>query len=719
MSIHLPWLLVMFLKNFLTETAPQTPPWGFIFASYEVTIPKSLTPKSRQQNPQNISYLFHIEGRSLVIHLRQKRGLIPKHLPIFTYSKDGDLQLDYPFIRDDCYYDGVVQGELFSSAIISTCSGGLKGLLQFENKTYEIEPVLESATFQHVVFRLEEKVGAIQMKCGLTQEEQRHQEAMLLDLDKTMNKITSKGDWWSHDRYAEIAIVIDHERFLKFDKNETLTAIYILDIFYIANAMYDPLSVHLSIAGLEIWSQRNLIPISNDIFKTLEEFTNWRRDSLLNHLPNDAGHLFIFKNFGRALGLAYLGMICDDNRGSGVESYVTSSLFRISNTFVHELGHNLGMQHDSKYCVCDRPKCIMAPAQGTTDRFSNCSYNDYFNRRNSNCLLIPPDPNKIFKIKFCGNKVVDNGEQCDCGTKAECQLDPCCQSNCKLRLGATCAFGQCCIKCQYQVAGTVCRNKASSCDLPEYCNGLSERCPKDAYVQDGAPCSDGAYCFRGHCSTHDIQCKTIFGSKATAASEVCFREMNIQGDRFGNCGLGHGIYNKCMAKNILCGRIQCENVESLPSLEDHTTIVQTSVGNKQCWGTDYHSGMKILDMGAVRDGTPCGNGMMCIDRKCVNVSFLRYDCYVAKCHNRGICNNFKHCHCEEGWAPPDCLEKGNGGSIDSGPPPLYERQRFYRRMNIILAIVFPLCALVLSCAGFKNRIIYRIGKLEERSSQQE
>lgn len=719
MNIHLPYLLVTFLLHFLTDTASQKPPWGFIYASYEITIPKSLSFKSGHQKSKNMTYLFQIEGRNLVMQLRQKRGLIPKHLPIFTYSKDGELQLDYPFFRDDCYYSGVVEGDPFSLAIISTCSGGLRGLLQFKNKIYEIEPLPESATFQHVVFRLEEKVGVVPMMCGLTQEEQRHQEAMIQNPDEKTNKIISKGNWWSHERYAEIAIVIDHERFLKFGKNETLTVINILDIFYIANVLYEPLSVHLSIAGLEIWSEGNLIPIHDDIGETLEEFTNWRRDSLLARLPNDAGHLFIFKNFGPAVGLAYLGTICDDNKGSAVESYVTSNLYRISNTFIHELGHNLGMQHDTEYCLCDRAKCIMAPKQVITDQFSNCSYIQYFSLRNLNCLLIPPDPNKIFKFKFCGNKVVDNGEQCDCGTKAECKLDPCCQSNCKLRLGATCAFGQCCAKCQYQATGTICRNKTSSCDFPEYCNGVSERCPEDFYVQDGAPCSDGAYCYNGNCNTHNRQCKAIFGSKAIAASEVCFREMNTEGDRFGNCGLIHGIYNKCIPNNILCGRIQCENVESLPSLEDHTTIVQTFKGNKQCWGTDYHSGMKIMDIGAVRDGTPCGNGMMCINRECVNVSLLRYDCDVTKCHNRGICNNFKHCHCEQGWAPPDCKEEGNGGSIDSGPPPLYERERFHPKLKIILAIVFPLCALVLSGACLRNQIVHRTGQSERRSSQQE
>ncbi|XP_061485585.1 disintegrin and metalloproteinase domain-containing protein 20-like [Rhineura floridana] len=701
MNGSLAWLLMMFLRNLMSETSGQSPPQGFRYASYEVTIPRKLSFRYGLEEAQDVSYLLQIEGKGQVVQLRQKTGLVPKHFPVFTYNKQGDLQVDYPFIRDDCFYSGFVQGKPHSLVTLSTCSGGLRGLLQLKNETYEIEPVQASATFQHVVYRLDVEEGAIRQKCGLTEEEQSHQEAMIQNTEHAGIKSAPAGRWWPHTRYAKVAIVVEHERYVKFNRNESDIAVKVLEMFHTVNSYFEPLSIQVSLAGLEIWSERNPIEISNDIGDVLWDFNKWRQNNLLKHLKNDAAHLLVYKGFRGIIGIAYLSQICSDSFGSAVDSLRTFRLYHFSELFAHELGHNLGMNHDGLYCKCDRQACIMSVSALLTDKFSNCSYQDYFRLRNRPCLFVPPDPDKMYQLKKCGNKVVENGEQCDCGSVTECHLDPCCKSNCMLHPCANCALGPCCDKCRYRPAGSLCRKKISVCDLPEYCNGTSEWCPEDTYVQDGAPCSDGAYCYHGHCTTHNRQCKMIFGKKATVASENCFRVLNIKGDRFGNCGLRHGTFKKCSAENVLCGRIQCDNINKLSSLEEHSTIIQSTIGDTQCWSTDYHSGMGTADIGAVRDGTPCGSDMMCVHGECQRVSLLKYDCNVTKCHHRGICNSYKHCHCDYGWAPPDCLKKGYGGSIDSGQP----KERSDIIGGSILGSVFILAA---AAVGVGLGVYYRI-----------
>ena len=56
---------------------------------------------------------------------------------------------------------------------------------------------------------------------------------------------------------------------------------------------------------------------------------------------------------------------------------------------------------------------------------------------------------------------------------------------------------------------------------------------------------------------------------------------------------------------------------------------------------------------------------MCVDQNCMPVAALRKT--NCKCNGNGVCNNFGHCHCKLGFAPPDCLYPGLGGSEDSGP----------------------------------------------------
>lgn len=63
------------------------------------------------------------------------------------------------------------------------------------------------------------------------------------------------------------------------------------------------------------------------------------------------------------------------------------------------------------------------------------------------------------------------------------------------------------------MAGSVCREAAGDCDLPEYCTGSSADCPDDGFQMNGTPCYNQArgYCHDGQCPTLLHHCWRLFG----------------------------------------------------------------------------------------------------------------------------------------------------------------------------------------------------------------
>lgn len=58
----------------------------------------------------------------------------------------------------------------------------------------------------------------------------------------------------------------------------------------------------------------------------------------------------------------------------------------------------------------------------------------------------------------------------------------------------------------------------------------------------------------------------------------------------------------------MCGKLQCENVETLPVFGIQPSIIQTPIGNTKCWGVDFLLGSDVPDPGMVNEGTRCEEG---------------------------------------------------------------------------------------------------------------
>ncbi|CAI4220917.1 unnamed protein product, partial [Auanema sp. JU1783] len=328
---------------------------------------------------------------------------------------------------------------------------------------------------------------------------------------------------------------------------------------------------------------------------------------------------------------------------------------------------------------------------------------------------------KTLTKAVCGNGVVEGQEECDCGQK-DCPNKCCDGSTCKLKEGAFCAEGACCDleTCKPKPRATVCRISKSPCDLNEYCNGETNDCPADFYVQNGHICPehDNDFCYEGKCGSRSDQCVQIWGSDSKSGIPQCF-DLNRNGNFGGNCGFDFhsGNYTPCPVEDVQCGRLHCTTQSERPiigtpqTVQPSYTYIRVGREDHMCHviKTTFSSGKrKERDYGMVTDGAMCGKDKMCVDKKCkmrADVNKTVSLC-LNDCHFRGVCNNVGNCHCYNGFGGISCEIPGYGGSVNSNTANLHRGvtpSTVFLFCSFTLIFVFLITAIV--CAVREKRNI--------------
>ncbi|KAJ8264449.1 hypothetical protein GJAV_G00149290 [Gymnothorax javanicus] len=681
------------------------------FASSEVVIPRIVQDRSRRAAKANVNskeepipeilvYSLSIEDKDHFLHLRQNRDFVAKTFVQNSHGAKGTLVTTYPKVPAGCHYHGHVEGHEDSLVALSTCTG-LRGVIFIGNQSYGLEPAVHSTTFEHLLIPLRDSQHE-QFVCGVTDEMSSSHRHTVEDPTHTISSLFRKKRNLPLTRYIELVLVVDKLRFDFKKGNTTAVREEMVDLANLLDRYYKQLNIHVILVGLEIFEQENPFDVEiNSAPTVLRSFVKWRRKSLLPRIRHDVAQLIVGRTSsysGGVLGMAFVGTVCSAGSSGGISVYGADDLPLISAVVAHELGHNLGMNHDDSDCRCDG-RCIMAPAAGKATQFSSCSGDDFERlvfRGGGTCLKNQPSPSDIVTVADCGNGLLEEGEQCDCGKPEECK-DVCCDAaTCKFTEGSACAQGGCCKDCQIQVAGTECRRSVDTCDLAEYCNGDSAFCPEDYHIMDGIPCANNAaYCYDGRCQTYDFQCQHLFGKSAKKAADVCYTVVNTEGTRFGNCGGQAGKFIRCAIEDALCGKVQCTSVDANFPPKGSTLTVRDIQGSR-CVNADFNLGPDVLDPAYVNPGSGCSEGKACLDFKCINASALIQvtNCDAqTKCNGNGVCNDQGNCHCDDGWGPPFCDKGGRGGSIDSGPAQIDHSLR--NGLLIFFLLVVPVLILII------------------------
>ncbi|XP_069924680.1 disintegrin and metalloproteinase domain-containing protein 32 isoform X1 [Oryctolagus cuniculus] len=625
---------------------------------------------AQRRGPEHISYSIPIDEKLYTVHLKQ-RYFLADNFMVYLYNQKS-VSTHSTDIKPHCYYQGYIEGYPNSIVTLSTCSG-LRGVLQFENVSYGIEPLESTVQFQHLLYKLGNRNKEFSSFNNDTKIIEKHSKDYIIYIGE--KPILPVPDVFP--LYLEMYIVVDKALDEYLGSDSTTVTNKIIEVFGLVNSMFTQFKVTVVLSSLELWSDENKISTIGEADELLHIFLKWKH-FYLTLRPHDVAYLFICSGydiqyyFGKSDESGH-PCVVPDVRGEDFKlNYPKEMTLEAFSVVVSQmLALSLGISYDDpKKCHCSEAICIMNPRAMTSSgakTFSNCSLSDFesfISNQHASCLQNKPQMQSQRRA-VCGNGRVETGEVCDCGSEEQCGPDSCCDPRtCQLRRGYQCFQGGCCRQCHFWDNSHLCRPSAHpECDLPEYCNGSSGDCPPDLTIHDGHLCKNDKFiCYNGECHDLDARCESVFGKGSKNAPFACYEEIQSQTDSFGNCGKDRNKYTPCGWRNLICGRLICTYPSRTPFYQANGAVIYAYVRDNICVTIDYKLAGSAPDPLEVKNGSECDTGRICINRLCVESRTLKSQSYTCRqqCHGNGVCNSKGACHCAQGFLPPNCQRRARG-----------------------------------------------------------
>ncbi|XP_063694959.1 disintegrin and metalloproteinase domain-containing protein 10-like [Bolinopsis microptera] len=318
-------------------------------------------------------------------------------------------------------------------------------------------------------------------------------------------------------------------------------------------------NVGFSVANISILKKNTAESKFSDKVIGVKEFLD--RWSEYNHDQYCLAVLFTYRDFDSGvLGLAWVasvdgapGGVCQKRQAvGGYNRNLNTAIVSLINfgryvghavsfiTVAHELGHNFGSSHDE-----DSPSCSPG-LEGAGNYIMYARATDGNLPNNVKFSLCSKEAiTRVLSVKavqcfqqeksYCGNKIKEWNEVCDCGNVETCNdIDHCCTPKSGISTGCVlkrsqlrgpayhyqCSpqEGPCCeaASCSYTAKSHKCHDE-ESCKHSSYCNGSSGVCP-------AAPHKNQMYCNDGSNTCYEGECKGSVCQLVNLAECQCQRD---------------------------------------------------------------------------------------------------------------------------------------------------------------------------------------------------
>nr|XP_034354226.1 ADAM DEC1 [Arvicanthis niloticus] len=383
-----------------------------------------------------VQYQIILNGEEIILHLKRTKHLLGPDNTEPSYSPGGEERTRRSQDVKPCYYEGHIQNARGSLASISTCDG-LRGYFTHRDQWYQIKPLQSTDEGEHAVLPYSmEEPNTANYKDGEKQVVRKRSHLRTSRSLKSPNENLPQGQ-----KYIGLFLVLDNAYYKMYNGNVTQMRSFVFEVLNLLNVIYKTIDIQVSLVGMEIWSDRDKIKVEPNLGATFTNFMRWHYSNLGKRIHNHAQLLSGASFRHGRVGMAAANSLCTTSSVSVIEAKKKNNVALVA-LMSHELGHALGMQDVPYYTKCPSGSCVMN--QYLSSKFpkdfstvSRTLFQGFLSSRNVRCLLLAPDPKNIIKPS-CGNRLLDTGEGCDCGSPEEC-TNLCCEPlTCRLKSQPDC-----------------------------------------------------------------------------------------------------------------------------------------------------------------------------------------------------------------------------------------------------------------------------------------